>query len=453
MPGKRSAIVHRIVLVISALAVVGIAIWVGMQVLEPVQVPMAPPAKTQVKFDPKADIRKNTLFEMLKEFITGDLEIGVIGNPSPFVGPDSGMQVLQQGQESRLATMEEIPLQGAFAQDFAHGASGGMLILLVGMADEFTATYEIRSYEPDGSATTFANWQDVTGLAFTPTTIAQDHSGRIWMGNGEGNMGYVEQDGEPTWLLGEDTGLFGPVKSLVVDAVDRIWATEGSELTVGGDLGFSTVDIFQQMSKAQQEQFIYSIDDLAIKYGSADPMYNILDLKYALLPERLSVTREGRVGLSTGFTAFHFGLTLQQRPDWIDTLAASSTVPLIVGPNGHVWGRRLEDDVLMRIWATGTRAYTSKIIVPSQALTNPHLFAQDTSKLYAVDYAPDATSILWSTEGEEWFSQLIVASGTPPIDTPVKVEVDGDGNVWMLMKQGGIVRIRRSQPIEEEEAL
>jgi hypothetical protein len=46
-----------------------------------------------------------------------------------------------------------------------------------------------------------------------------------------------------------------------------------------------------------------------------------------------------------------------------------------------------------------------------------------------------------------------VASGTPPLDIPVKIEVDGDENVWMLMKQGGIVRIRRSKFIEEEESL
>jgi hypothetical protein len=445
--------VHHIALVVSALAVVGIVIWVGMQVLEPVQVPMAPPAKIQVKFDPKADIRKNSLFEMLKEFIIGDLEIGVLGNPSPFVGPNSGMQILQQGQESRLATMEEIPLQGAFAMDFAHGTSGGMHVLLTGMADEYTATYEIRSYETDGSITTFASWMDPSELAFTPVAIAQDHSGRIWMGSGEGKMGYVEQGGEPMWFLVEDTGLLGPVKSIVVDAVDRIWATDGVELTVGGDLGFSPVDLYEQMSEGQQGDFIYSIDDLAIRYGSVNQIYNIRDIKEALMPERLSVTRKGRVGVSTGYTAFHFNLTLQQRPDWINILSVSSTVPLIIGPNGHVWGRRLEDDVLMRVWATGTRAYMSKLAVPSRALMNPYLFTQDASKLYAVDYAPTSTSVMWSSEGEEWFSQLIVASGTPPLDIPVKIEVDGDENVWMLMKQGGIVRIRRSKSIEEEESL
>jgi len=452
MPGKNSALIHRTALVISALAIIGIVFWVGKRVLEPSQSSLNPTVRTRVTFNPESDIRENSLFAKLKEFFMGDLETGALGNPSPFIGPNSGM-VLEEGQESRLATMEEVALQGAFAQDAAPGSNGGMLILLVGLTNERTATYEIRSYETDGAATTFASWNDIPEPAFTPTAIIQDHNGRVWMGNGEGSMGYVEQGGEPVWLSGMSTGLYGPVSDLVVDTLDKVWVTDGATLAMGDDAGFSPVDLYQQMSGDQQGELSVAVSKLSAEYGSTYSMYGISDVKQALYPERLSVTREGRIGLSTGLTAFHFGLTLQQRPDWINTLSSSTTVPLIVGPNGHVWGRRLEDDVLMRVWATGTRAYTSKRAVPSYALTRPRLFAQNASKLYAMEYSATSTSILWSTQGEEWFSQVVVASGTPPLDEPRSVEVDEEGNVWLLMEQGGIVRIRRSKPISEDETL
>lgn len=451
MPGKRSVLIHRLVLVFSALAVVGIVVWIGMKVLAPVEVPPAPPPKAHVTFDAKSDIRSNNLFLRLKEFIIGDIDIGLIGNPLPFVGPKQGME-LAEGQESRLATMEELSLQGGIAQDLERANDGSMLILLFGLDAEGLAVYEIRSYQTNGDVSTLMSWTTELDPSYMPTRIAQDHKDRIWFGNIEGKVGYVEEGGEPVWLTGLSTGLSASVRSIVVDGVDRVWVTDGLVVTVGGDQEFEPLSLKQQLSDVDQIDFTNKLAGLPEEYKPIPLEGTDGLLKAGLLPEELFITQDGRTGLTTGYSAFHFSLALQQRPDWINTLA-TSTIPLVVGPSGDIWGTRYLDGALIHIWATGTREYTSKIVVPSQALDNPRLFAQQGSKVYAVDYNPESTSVLWSTEGEEWLAKIIVASGTVPLDTPRMADVDGDENVWLLMDQGGVIRIRRSRELTEASPL
>jgi hypothetical protein len=41
-----------------------------------------------------------------------------------------------------------------------------------------------------------------------------------------------------------------------------------------------------------------------------------------------------------------------------------------------------------------------------------------------------------------------VASGTVSEDSSRKAEVDQDGDVWLLLEEGGLVRIRRSETVE-----
>jgi hypothetical protein len=448
MPGNKSLTTYRIVLALAGFGVFATAVWVGARVLQPAQVVMPAPPSERVSFNPEVDIRENSFFAELREFVIGRIETGAIGNPFPFVGMDTASQ-LQAGQESRLATLEEIPLQGASVVDIARGSDGCMLALLGGRQGE-GMTYEIRSYGSGGEASTFTSWSSAFSTAFTPLAMAQDHAGRVWLGNLDGRMGYVDRGGTPAWLSYVDTGLEAPVTSVEVDAVDRVWATDGIMLTQGGENGFAPIDLVQQMSEEQQADFLISVERISSELGYGEVEISFEDLQEAAMPERLSVTRDGRIGVSTGFMAFRFSLTLQQRPEWIDVLA-TSTYALIVGPNGHVWGRRYQDGALTRVWATGTRAYESSLSAPSQALLNPRLFAQDDNLLYAVDYNPTSTSVLWSTEGEEWFSRIIAASGTAPLDVPRKAEVDGDGNVWLLMEQGGLVRIRRSMEMGEED--
>jgi hypothetical protein len=448
MPANKSLTTYRIVLALAGFGVFATAVWVGMRVLQPAYVEIPVPSSERVSFNPEADVRENSFFAALREFVVGKIETGAVGNPSPFVGMGSASQ-LQEGQESRLATLEEIPLQGASVIDIARGSDGSMLALLGGRQGE-GMTYEIRSYGSGGEASTFTSWSAAFSTAFTPLAMAQDHAGRVWLGNLDGRMGYADRGGTPVWLSYIDTGLEAPVTSVEVDAVDRVWATDGITLTQGGENGFAPMDLVQQMSEEQQANFLTSIERISSELGYGQVEIGFEDLQEAAMPERLSVTRDGRIGVSTGFMAFRFSLALQQRPDWIDVLA-TSTYALVVGPNGEVWGRRYEEGALTRVWATGTRAYMSALSAPSQALLNSRLFAQDENLLYAVDYNPTSTSVLWSTGGEEWLSRIIAASGTVPLDVPRKAEVDGEGNVWLLMEQGGLVRIRRSMEMGEED--
>lgn len=70
--------------VIMVVACLVAAFWVGLQALEPVPVPPLPPAKAQVRFDPKVDVSNNPMFKRLEPLGPGAVEAGTLGRVNPF---------------------------------------------------------------------------------------------------------------------------------------------------------------------------------------------------------------------------------------------------------------------------------------------------------------------------------------------------------------------------------
>lgn len=79
----------RIVLILAVAASLGVAYWVGSQALEPVFVPLNVPARRAVSFDPKADVSKNPVFQILQPLGPEGIDPGVLGRQNPFVAPTS----------------------------------------------------------------------------------------------------------------------------------------------------------------------------------------------------------------------------------------------------------------------------------------------------------------------------------------------------------------------------
>ncbi len=435
MPKRSISMIKNVATLFAAVALFGILVYVGMRVFQPVEVPPPPPPKAPVTFDPEAGVRSNPLFEALKAFVTGKVDLGPVGNPNPFMAGGAGAQ-LSPGQASRLATAEELTMY-AIVKDLVRGTDGSMLTLLYGVT-ESGIVYEIRSYPPEGEATTLATWTAIDRADLRVARIAQDQSGRVWMMNDEGGIGYVEPDGNPRWLTAVETYLEG-AHAMVVDGADRLWITDGSTVSYGGERAFTSLSLMEEMTT--EDQITLNTQVAALSDDVRPVPVEGLDglIRAALLPELFHLLSDGRVALTTGYTAFTFPLSLQSRPTWHDLLE-ESVLPLAFAPNGDIWGVRYTDDALMRVWATGTEEYTSETSVPQQVKVNPALFGASEDKLYTVDYTTSAP-YLWTTAGETWSVQVVVASGTLPNDTPMKVAVDGIGNVWMLMKQGGVVRI------------
>ncbi|MBD3252088.1 hypothetical protein GF380_06625, partial [Candidatus Uhrbacteria bacterium] len=393
MAKNSSAIIYRIVLLLGALGIVAAAIWIGIQVLEPVRVPPAPPSKPAVTFDPKADIRSHNLWGTLQDFLQGiPQETGVVGNPNPF--QSSGIAI-GAGGVSRLASIEAISLQGGVVEDVTAGTEDGVLVLFSGTPQNSGVQYEIRSYAADGSATTFASWNDVLGLNTTPIALAQDFDGRVWLGNSAGGVGYVERDGVAVWQDAVVTGLQGPVQQIVVDGVNGVWVTDGIGLTKGDADGFTPIDLVQQLSSEQQEEMLNRIQTVKEANTDSDaPIQTIENVRQALQPKKLSVLADGRVGVVTDTAVFQFGLSMQSRPEFRNVLAVPA-YPLALDPTGEIWGKTTGDGSLLKILATTTRLYSPPPLSPEQAVRNINLFAQDAQKLYAVDYVPGGTSVLW----------------------------------------------------------
>lgn len=79
------SIFSRILMIVGALAVVGFTYWFITTSLAPLPVPEAPPARGNVRFDPRVDVSKNPSFQQL--YPLGPMTIvppTTIGRQDPF---------------------------------------------------------------------------------------------------------------------------------------------------------------------------------------------------------------------------------------------------------------------------------------------------------------------------------------------------------------------------------
>ncbi len=429
---------HRILLLLIGGIIVIFVLWGGTTLFRTHFVLTAIPARSSVHFEPNKGAWENPVFRSLRPFFTGSVEVGALGKPLPF-SPGGGGGQLLQGQVSLLAMMEDVPLGGARALDLSRAGDGSMLVLLKGIREGGIGTYEIRAYAPDGSVSTFAAWDEHPG---DPAVfrIAGGSDGSVWVGGSAGRVGRSEKSGAPIWFAAGSTGLQGTVTDLIVDGADRVWATDGTDLALGGQEAFAPFDLLTNIREDERQQILSGLTAMP---DAARPRALSGDnglLRAALLPRRLDVLSDGETGLVTADAAFIFPLALQNGIRWIDT-SISTAVPLAFDPNGNVFSRQISDGNLVRSWATGTLAYASSAI-PKDARVSPSLFAPGGNALVALDFSPSST-VLWTDRGGDWTAEVVAASGTIPGDGVSKVGADGTGNVWAILNQGGLLHIRK----------
>jgi len=85
---KHSVLLSRILSALGALASAGALLWFVSTSLAPVEAPMAPiVARGSVKFDPKADVSKHSVFTTLRPPSVTSTAPAVTGRENPFFPP------------------------------------------------------------------------------------------------------------------------------------------------------------------------------------------------------------------------------------------------------------------------------------------------------------------------------------------------------------------------------
>ncbi len=431
---KRSAAFQNIILVLSALAVLGAAVWVGMVVFEPAPVPPIPPSRARVSFDAKADIRQNRLFDTLRAVITGEIEPGALGKLNPFTGPaGSGQSGSAAG--SGLGVAEEIALGGSGAIALSPGRDGSMLILLEGRSGA-DRVYEVRRFGADGSVGSLVNWtlveSDISGSngALIPVAFAQDRNGTIWFVSAAGRVAYAEPGAVPAWTAAPLVLFAGANVQIRFDGNDRLWVTDGNILYGGDGQSFEAHDLSQLLS-AEKREFI------------RDAQLT----EQLMSPRRIQVLAGGRLGVLTPAAGIMLPLASPGQPIVFDLIPTSTELAL----GGVAWGQTPDGDLLYapdagaltltRLSVTGSRTYSDPYAMPRRALLDPlGLSLTNARALYALDYTPTST-VLWTLAGENWTADIVAASGTLPNDAPRRIEPDGAGNVWAILRQRGLLRV------------
>jgi hypothetical protein len=435
---KRSILFQRFLLVLSALAAFGIAAWVGMRIFEPVVILSPPPLARRVSFDPQADVRNNPLFAFLRANVVGDLAPGALGRANPFVGPVSTSSAIQQ-PSARLASIEEIPLFGGRVLALAPAGDGSMLVLLRSSQGDGTWNYEIRSYLSNGDVVTFTSWSAGSDPNLQPTAMTA-RGATVLLGGAAGHLGTVERGAIPTWIVPNGIpNTVGMIRWLRVDATNRLWMSDGAQAFMEQDPGvFQSVDLLSLLREDERVRMSREIGGLPtrrqpVTAGASTPLHA------ALRARRMDPLTDGRVVLTTGYVSVFFPLSANARPEVRDLMDVS-TVPILVAPNGDVWGMRVTDDVVTRSWSTGTQAYVDRVTLPYRAFEHPELITDDRNGLVALDYR-QASAVLWFEHAGAWVAQIAMASGTLPLDTPAAVQLDGTSTLWVQLEGGGLLRV------------
>ncbi|MEN9557949.1 MAG: hypothetical protein RL141_318 [Candidatus Parcubacteria bacterium] len=436
-----SALIHRLALVFSALVALGVMAWIALRVVAPVAVLPPPPAKTQVRFDPKTDVRTHPLFSTLSAVIRGDLQPGPMGRTNPFVGSGQALPAAQP-VASRLGTVQEIPLgEGVRMRALAPAKDGAILALV----DRGSLSFEIRRYRAgEEGFSVAATWQLTAGSvqdAWIPVAFLQDGFGKVWLLSRGGYVGSIQTDGKPSWdatpvFMGADGGSLEAWGALAVDGAGRLWATDGQRVAAGTDGRFSPVDLLVSLSDAQRAALAAApgIPGAAPRLGWGDAAPEA--------PRRLAALADGRMSVITPALGLVFPLSLQGRAEVFDLIDARAGVPFAFGTTGELWARTGEG--LVRLRGAERQAYNDMIVLPKQALLQPRLAETGRAGLVALDYVPDAT-VLWEVVDGEWVARATGSAGAQPQDSAERIVADGEGNVWAILRQRGLLLVRPPQ--------
>lgn len=427
---RASTVFHRVVLILSAMGALGAAAWIGFRLFEPVAIPPIPPPKPAVSFDKRADIRNNPLFGGLRTVLRGEVEAGTMGRRNPFSLEGIALTAGSAGGISpALGSSSEVSLGGASALAISRAKDGAMLVL-VGGAGSTNDDYEVRRYAVDQEPTVVARWKlqgiprdNVLPEALIPVAFQQDGFGGIRLLSQGGHLGSLQSDGTPSWAstpLFTDTITNDIVDagSVVLDGSGRVWVSNGHTIVYESDTGFTTI---------KPDTFI--TEDQRAKLLSAPPSL-----------WRLQPLQNGGMAVYSSRMAVLFSLDMREPPNVI--VADGSIVS--VAQIGDVWSF-IQDPGGASRWVrqntVESQVYPDPVVFPKQAATDPHTMVSGLENQYALDYTPQAT-IYWKHVNGAWAGEVVTASGVQPTDTVRKTTVDGQGNLWAILSQKGMLLVR-----------
>lgn len=105
------SIFSRMLLIVSALAVVGLSYWFIATSLAPIEVPPSAPVRGNVRFDPQADVTQHPKFSVLRSLGPALTVPSALGRQNPFVPPPpppvAATSTVEAGQAQFVPTSTE----------------------------------------------------------------------------------------------------------------------------------------------------------------------------------------------------------------------------------------------------------------------------------------------------------------------------------------------------------
>jgi hypothetical protein len=318
-----------------------------------------------------------------------------------------------------------------------------MNVLLRGERDGGGFLYEIRTYATDRTISTYATWQTGSNDPVV-SHLVSSADGSVWIGGRSGYIAHCEKNGAPVAVQQNSTGLTDSIQDLAVDGTGRVWATDGIGLALGGVDAFAPFDFYSRVREESRNTLLselMKIPDIPQEVLNAGDAAKEEMLRKAMRPFRFSVLANGEIGLRTDFAAFIFPLALQNSIRWIDT-DLPSYLPKAFDPSGGVYTIRGDASAGMNyVWATGTRSLGTSALPSSEGST----FGLGTDALYALEQKASST-VLWVGRSGNWVAQIVASSGTVPLnEQPLKLDIDGERNVWVVLTGGHLLRIQKGK--------
>lgn len=406
----------------------------------PADITEIPPQKKLVSFDSSTDIRKNPLFDSLISYFDWDPNQTNVGNPFPFVGSDLGGHVGQSiANVPSLARLSIVDTHGGKLADISETMDGTVLglWLMPAQGDEKGATYEIRSYRSStNTQDVVTSWNTDSSPDDTVVALGVSPNGEMKIVSATGKVANVQAGHliTPDWF-GVKTGLSGEQR-LYIDQGDRLWVTDGKQVYVGGEFGFSSMDLVSQLG-ADARGALLSKATQGMSPAPADQNAENALLQSELQPKNFFSLHAGKTGLTTKTGVFLFPLSTFLKPEWIDSIG-SGLAPLAIAPNEDVWGVRLSDNALIQRSSSTINIFASLTAAPRAVRTNGDLFGFYGNRVYAFDYAPTSTFV-WYDDGAGWTAQAVSSSAQLPQVPPSKVLIDRNGSLWAMLSDGELL--------------
>lgn len=449
MPITRSRrIASRIALLVSSAVLFVLAAWVGFRLFTPTDIPPSMPPQSLVSFNADKTIEKHPVFEKLQVFVRSEYLVGAVGNAFPLGGNPKKKTPKGYDNKALLATAAEVQLNGILVKDISLKKDGGILALLHNITSDGQVHYEIRLMGLKEDVFV-AQWNALPRLDLRVAGIASDSSGKIWLLNEKGQIGMIGQDGNASWKTNLQTGLVAldPQKlSISIDALDRVWVTDGVAISMGGEKGFTPVDLNAELTEEQRVQYSGVLASQAGSIGLQSLNGSDSLLRAALVPKSFYPLPDGRMGLTTAFGAFVFPPSQSARAEWVPTVQFSQ-IPYGISQNGETWGVRYTDQVFSRVIRGEEKLFSAGPSPSSEQLKSSSMaFVEEGAYVFEVS---DKLTNLWFSDGETWSTKLVASTGTQSVlAAPSKISVEDSGVLWSLMTDGRLYKITAGATVE-----